>query len=165
MTADALELLDKAECYGLYGVEFATFLTDAQLRSAYNGLGPAWFPAKLRDALDRLDRRLLPAVLIHDVMFTYGARTKAVFNNANRCLALNGRIIANATYRWCDPRRYLMRARANAYAALCQDFGWSAFCASSPLCGHGGCDFDISFPEDRPDDFNEEITLAILNED
>ena len=161
---DALQLLDLAEGYGLWGVEFATALTDDALRAAYNGLGPAWFPAKLRDALGRLDPVLLPAALIHDVQYTYGARCRAAFHNFNRTFALNGRIIADATYRWYDPRRYLTRRRARAYAALCDAFGWEAYRdAGQTAYPDGG--FAAPDPDGHPDDFNTAITRAILSED
>lgn len=123
----ALQMLDLCREYKLSGTEFAERFEPEALAAAYNGIGPEWFPAKLRDAIDDLAADLRPAAFIHDLRYAYGDGTTAHFSAANAELQSNGYRIADAKYAWYSPRRYLTRRRARIFAELCQAFGWTAY--------------------------------------
>ena len=118
-----------ADCrrYNLAGLSFVSLFPLKDICTAYNGIGPEWFHPILRKAVDHLAPDLRPIALIHDVRFTYGDGSREWFDRANDELEANGLSLANQKYRWYNPMRYITRARARAYAALCRKFGWDAY--------------------------------------
>lgn len=118
-----------AECivYGLKGMDFVVSLPIDDIVKAYNGIGPSWFPEKLREAIDKLDPVLRPIALPHDCMFTYNDGSREWFDKANNELEENGLALADAKFAWYNPRRYLTRYRALTYAMLCRKYGWEAY--------------------------------------
>lgn len=130
-TRKVRQLRAQARAYGLSGVTFLDRFSDDELAAIYNGIGPEWFPAKLRRAIDELHRDLECVALIHDVRFATNDGSTAQFNFANAELEANGVLVANAKYAWYDPRRYIRRRQARIFADLCQSFGWSAYIAAN----------------------------------
>lgn len=131
--AKVSDLLSACRRYNLAGLDFLETLSLRQLVLAYNGIGPESFHPILRKAVDHLAPDLRPIALIHDVRFTYGDGSRAWFDRANDELEANGLSLANQKYRWYNPMRYITRARARTYAALCRNFGWDAYLKA---CGH-----------------------------
>ena len=130
-TSDKItRLRAQAREYGLSGLTFIERFSDDELAEVYNGIGPEWFPAKIRRAIDELHSDLECCALIHDVRFACNDGTTTQFNFANAELEANGVLVANAKYAWYDPRRYIRRHQARVFADLCQCFGWSAYIAA-----------------------------------
>ena len=90
-------------------------------------IGPEWFPAALRDAIDRLHPSLKVVAMIHDLDYYFGDGTTEDFNKANSAFAANGIVVADDRYGWDDPRRYLARPSARKFAALCAVGGHVAY--------------------------------------
>ncbi len=124
-------LLAQARAYGLSGVSFVEAVPLEQVARDYNGIGPSWFPDVLRRAIDRLSPDLCCCALIHDVRWAHNPGTVAAFNASNAELEANGLIVARTRYGWYDPRRYILKHKARAFADLCQAFGWSAYVAAN----------------------------------
>ena len=143
--SDAPELLEEAKRLDLAGLEVAEEMSLDDLCAAYNGVGPARWPAKLRDALTRLNSCLRPAILGHDTTWTRMARSfaarcraagwsredalRAWFVYTNAALEYNCHLCAKAAYpRWYQfVQRWAVAAKGVAFAELCRKFGWSAF--------------------------------------
>lgn len=122
-----LELIQLAYDYGLDGM---TKLEDIGLGSicrVFNGTGPAWFPEVIRNAIDKLSWVFLPAVMIHDVDYSYGEGNYEDFARANNRLEYNMLTIADSEYGWYNPMRYVRRRQARIFAELCRAFGWIAY--------------------------------------
>ena len=129
-TQTVIRLLAQARFYQLSGVDYVERFTIEQLAADYNGIGPAWFPAALRRAIDRLSADLQCVALIHDVRWAHSDGSLREFEASNAELEANGVKVANAKYAWWHPKRYVIRRKARAFADLCGDFGWSAYTAS-----------------------------------
>ena len=121
------ELRKKASQFGLKGVELLDKCTDKQLADICNGIGPAWFPAPLRDFITKLSPTLHWAADLHDLMYYFGDGTKEDFTSANQALAENGAILAKEAYAWYDPLRYLVMLEARRFATLCERYGYTAY--------------------------------------
>lgn len=125
----ASRLRAQAENYALSGVEILRGYTPAELASLYNGIGPEWFPDELREAIDNLNPSLECCALIHDVRFATGDDSAKSFKAANDELRENGCKVADARYpQWYRfYPRWRLKAKARAFASLCQRFGWTAW--------------------------------------
>lgn len=123
----AKRMFNRAAWYGLSGTEWLTSLTFEQMGRAYNGIGPAWFPEVLRDALDALNPDLTPVAFIHDNRWTYGDGSRQWFDDSNREFRENGCRMARAKYGWWNPARYVLTYRAATFANLCRKYGWNAY--------------------------------------
>jgi hypothetical protein len=88
-----------------------------------NGIGPEWFPDKLRNFITWLNPRQKATAAIHDMMYACGHD----FSRANDIFAINGKWEAVAAYKWYSPRRYIAIAKAQIFAKLCQKFGYMAW--------------------------------------
>lgn len=113
--------------YELSGSEILGEYTDEQLAELYNGIGPDWFPSKLRDAIDNLCSSLQPMALIHDVRWCRSDGTRRSFYGTNEELRENGYAIAENLYKWWDIRRYWLKHQAKVFGDLCDSFGWGAY--------------------------------------
>lgn len=111
----------------LEGSELLELYTDEQLREICNGIGPEFFPAKLREAVDALHPTLKPDAALHDVEFERSDGTWSAFSEANDRFLRNGIRLADATYAWYAPRRYIVRHHARRFYALLTAFGWIAW--------------------------------------
>ena len=113
----------------------AASLSDDRLAELYNGCGPEWLPARIREKLTRLLALFEPAFLIHDVDFAMGDGSTGDWAIANDRLESNCLRLANYAYPWWSWRRYRARFAALEIASLCRRFGWSAYVsAAKKLC-------------------------------
>lgn len=122
------ELWNKALAAGLDGLDFVGTFPAATICREYNGIGPEWAGAKIRDKVTKYLGLFEPAALIHDLRNYKSDGTRYGFNYANFEFLANCRALANAAYPWYSWRRY--RARAIAHALF--DFvsgpgGWKAW--------------------------------------
>lgn len=98
-----------------------------KLMSAYNGAGPEFLPERIRVKLDKIAEPFLPAIMVHDIDFTFSDGTVESFNKAN------GRLFANCVrctidaHPWYSWRRYALFAKALAFYRVCCKFGWMAW--------------------------------------
>lgn len=123
----ARRMLNLAVEYGLSGSAWLTTFSIETLARDFNGIGPEWFPAKLREAIDKLHADLLPMAFIHDVRWSHSEGTHEYFTASNEELKENGYKIAKARYPWYRPARYARMNQARVFGNLCQVFGWSAY--------------------------------------
>ncbi len=110
-----------------YNLDWTHNIPPSEAIRIYNGVGPEFLNSDLRKVLDKISKELLPAVMIHDVDFTYGDGTLEDFHRANLSLKMNGIKCANFVYPWYHYKRYLIRAQAKAYAKLCDTIGLPAY--------------------------------------
>ena len=121
------ELREQALDYDLLGADLLCDYTTADLQMICNGIGPDFFPVKLRKLLNNLHPTLKAAAMIHDLRYYLGKNNWEDFTEANDQLAINGTIAAYETYRFWDPRRYIVIRQARLFASLCQAGGWYAY--------------------------------------
>lgn len=110
-----------------------------------NGIGPSWFPEKIRSLVDKLNPKLIPVANNHDLGFYYGSLTKNDFHRVNDAFRVNGEKVADDEWRkakkeckWYQAKLYLkywechrIRRQAAVFAALCDtDLGWPAYAAA-----------------------------------
>jgi len=98
-----------------------------ELAAAYNGTGPAFLPARIRARLDRIASPFLPAVMVHDVDYTFSDGTVASFRKANARLLVNCVRCALDAHPWHSWRRYALLLEAAAIYRACRRFGWIAW--------------------------------------
>ena len=126
------ELLFAAFAAELDGYDFIAAFTLAQLAEGYNGIGPEFLPAAVREKVTKYLSIFEPAALIHDLRNHVGDGTRRGFNYANLEFRANCLKLANRAYPWYSWKRY----RARAVAFLLFDFvdgqpGWVAWCEAS----------------------------------
>lgn len=121
------ELIKLVHKFQLDGCDLVNTLTMEQMARAYNGIGPEWFPDKLRRVISWLHSDLTPAAFIHDLRFTYSDGTYAQFVAVNLELKTNGCKIARALYSWYDPRRYLRIMQSCFFKFCCDTWGSTAY--------------------------------------
>lgn len=109
------------------GIEVPRDLDDAEIERVFNGIGPEYLAGWMRRLLDFFFEVFLPAVWKHDYRFSYGNETLADFMNANRELADNCRICADAEYGAWNPLRYLARWAGKKFGNACDLFGLPAY--------------------------------------
>ena len=108
----------------LLGYRRVGALADADLSAAYNGTGPEFLPDAIRATLDDACRPFLPAVMVHDVDFTFSDGTVGSFRSANRRLLVNCILCALDAHPWYSWRRYALILEAWAIYRACTQFGW-----------------------------------------
>ena len=126
---DLTDIRDAAIRLHLDGSQHLAYLPLDVLAAAYNGTGPEFLPQRIRDLLDGACRPFLPAVMIHDVDFTFSDGSVESFKLANRRLLLNCITCANNAHPWTSWRRYALYIQAWAmYRAVSHpQFGWVAW--------------------------------------
>jgi hypothetical protein len=124
---DIIAMRDLASRLNLVGKDRLFDNSPELIAKVCNGIGPEWFPAALRDAIDRLHPSLKVVAMIHDLDYYFGDGTTEDFNKANSAFAANGIVVADDRYGWYDPRRYLARHSARKFAALCAVGGRVAY--------------------------------------
>lgn len=113
----------------------AASLSDDRLAELYNGCGPEWLPARIREKLTRLLALFEPAFLIHDCDYSAANGSTGDWAVANDRLEANCLRLANYTYPWYSWRRYRARLAALEIASLCRRYGWTAYVsAAKKLC-------------------------------
>ena len=114
----------------LSGRELLFMHSASELLEVCNGVGPSWFPARLRDAASRLHPSMSVASMIHDMRYLRGKGTKEDFLDANAEFEANSIAVANRLYCWINPVRYIARHEAHKFRALLDGFGWPAYVAA-----------------------------------
>lgn len=92
-----------------------------------NGIGPEWFPEKLRSAVDKLHPSLIVVSILHDLRFYFGTGEDEDFKDANDKFKENGYKVAKYKYAWYNPKRYIVMNTARRFGNLCQLFGRPAY--------------------------------------
>ena len=108
----------------LLGRDLVLALPLDDLAAAYNGTGPEFLPDAIRAKLDDVCRPFLPAVMVHDVDFTFSDGTVGSFRSANRRLLVNCILCALDANPWYSLRRYALILEAWAIYRACTQFGW-----------------------------------------
>lgn len=112
----------------LDGVEFIQDFDYAALCSGYNGIGPEWMPAALREKVSAYLDLFAPAALIHDMRYQVSDGSRFNFNYANLEFYGNCVKLANDAYPWWNWRRYGARIAAAAlYDFVRSQGGWVAW--------------------------------------
>jgi len=126
------ELMTRAVEAELDGVElFAQFSID-DIQREYNGIGPEWMPAEIRDRLSGHLELFAPAALIHDLRYSRSNGSRFDFNFANMEFGGNCVKLANDAHPWYSWRRYAARAAAQvAFDCVRSQAGWIAWCEAS----------------------------------
>ena len=98
------------------------------LAREYNGIGPAFFPEKLREKTTKFLSLFEPAALIHDLRNFESDGSEEKFHLANAEFLANCRRCVEDKYAWWNLKRY----RGNAVANLLYEFvdgpaGWKAW--------------------------------------
>ena len=125
--ATVTHLRDEVARLLLFGRDLVLALPLDVLAAAYNGTGPEFLSDTIRAKLDDFARPLLPAVMVHDVDFTYSDGTVGSFQAANRRLLINCIICALDAHPWHSWRRYALILEAYALYRTCAKFGWIAW--------------------------------------
>ena len=111
----------------LIGYTLLVYMPIEVLAVAYNGTGPEFLPQTIRDRLDAACRPFLPAVMIHDVDYTFSDGSRRSFLTANKHLFWNCIICACAAHPWYSWRRYVLILEAWTIYRACAKFGWIAW--------------------------------------
>ena len=126
-TKETLRLRSEVARLRLYGRDLVLALSPDHLAAAYNGTGPEFLPAPIRARLDSAARPFLPAVMVHDVDYTFSDGTVGSFRSANTRLLVNCIICALDARPWYSWRRYALILEAYAIYRACAKFGWIAW--------------------------------------
>lgn len=121
------DIRDAAIRLHLDGSQHLAYLPMEVLAAAYNGTGPEFLPQNIRDLLDGACRPFLPAVMIHDVDFTFSDGSEESFKQANTRLLGNCITCAMDAHPWTSWRRYALIAEAYVIYRACAKFGWVAW--------------------------------------
>ena len=111
----------------LLGMDRVIALPTDTLAECYNGTGPEFLPQRIRQKLDAVCRPFLPAVMVHDVDFTFSDGTRRSFLIANQHLFWNCILCACDAHPWYSWRRYVLILEAWAIYRACHKFGWIAW--------------------------------------
>ena len=123
--------IGRAIVNGLSGAEFLETLGPENVRRACNGIGPDRWPEARREKFNKWLWLFADPAAGHDCRFTFdNDGSEAKFRAANDELERNCLIVADATYRWYNPLRYLARRKGRLMAQACRDFGWRAWRAA-----------------------------------
>lgn len=121
-------LVKAAVLAGLDGVEFIQSFDYATLCREYNGIGPEWAGAKVRDKVTKYLAVFEPAALIHDMRNYKSDGSGKGFYYANMEFLENCLKLADHAYPWWNWRRYRARLVAHAlYDFVRGDGGWKAW--------------------------------------
>lgn len=93
-----------------------------------NGIGPEWFPAVLRKAVDALNPTLLIVSVNHDLNWSKQREPSSeYFHASNKAFEENGIKMAKWRYGWYDPRRYWVIHKAREFRVMLDKFGALAY--------------------------------------
>ena len=127
---DIIRIRSEVERLQLDGWEFVLAVPLDSLLKSYNGTGPENLRKEIREKLDKIAKQLLPAVMVHDLDFTWSDGTVKSFNAANKRLLKNCIICAIDAAPWYSWRRYALIAEACTFYLACQKLGWVAWLAA-----------------------------------
>lgn len=111
----------------LLGRDLVLALPTDRLAECYNGTGPEFLPQRIRQKLDEVCRPFLPAVMVHDVEFSFSDGTRRSFLIANQHLFWNCIICSYDAQPWYSWRRYVLILEAWTIYRACHKFGWIAW--------------------------------------
>lgn len=111
----------------LQGRDAVLALSLDELDAAFNGCGPEALQELARQALDRITAVFTPAIMVHDVDFTYADGLKAAFDAANTRLLVNCAKCALDAAPWNSWKRYALLGEAWTIYRACDKFGWAAW--------------------------------------
>ena len=121
-------LMQAAVDAGLEGLDFAQRFDYATIAREYNGIGPEYSNAALRNRATALFVLFEPAAVIHDLRFFMADGTRKAFNYANMEFHENCLKLADRAYPFWSWKRYRARAVAHAlYDILRGPAGWQAW--------------------------------------
>lgn len=121
-------LIERSKAADLDGLDFLSQFTPDQLADGYNGIGPEWMPAELREKVSDYLDLFAPAALIHDMRYQVSDGSRKGFNYANMEFWGNGVKLAEDAYPWYNWRRYRARLAAAAlYDCVRSQGGWVAW--------------------------------------
>ena len=122
------ELVKAAVLAELDGIEFIQDFDYATLCREYNGIGPEWAGAAVRDWVTRHFGLFEPAAFIHDLRNYRSDGTRAAFEAANDEFLKNCLKLVNYSFPWFRLKRYTMRGVAlGMYDFVCGPGGWAAW--------------------------------------
>lgn len=116
-------LIAVAKRIGLHGVEDVEQHPIGCLCADYNGIGPEFFPERLRRAIDSLAEDLQPAAMIHDFRWSHADGSEDDFNFSNTELEVNFSLIAKS-FPVYHPKRYYLAYVGKKFAYLCRAYGY-----------------------------------------
>ena len=76
-------LVQRAVVADLDGLDFLSSYDYKEISAAYNGIGPEWMPADLREKVSGYLDLFAPAALIHDMRYQVSDGSRFGFNFAN----------------------------------------------------------------------------------
>jgi hypothetical protein len=121
-------LVQRAVVADLDGLDFLSSYDYKEISAAYNGIGPEWMPADLREKVSAYLDLFAPAALIHDMRYQVSDGSRFNFNYANLEFYGNCVKLANDAYPWWNWRRYGARIAAAAlYDFVRSQGGWVAW--------------------------------------
>jgi hypothetical protein len=121
-------LVQRAVVADLDGLDFLSSYDYATLKREYNGIGPEWAGAPIREKITHYLALFEPAALIHDMRNYMSDGSRYGFNFANVEFQTNCLKLADAAYPWYSWRRYRARAAAHiAYDFVSGPGGWKAW--------------------------------------
>lgn len=92
----------------------------------YNGIGPDWLPASIRNMVTEHFGYFRAGALVHDWEFQHGEdRSREAFTKANDRLESNCKKLLQKGVPWY--KRWLYRNRPKMLAEACQLWGWGAW--------------------------------------
>ena len=92
-----------------------------------NGIGPSWFPAKLRKMISKLNPSLVIVANNHDLNYYFGCGSHSDFKASNEAFRWNGYKMAFYRYKWYDIRRYWVMFQADKFTIELNASGWPAY--------------------------------------
>ena len=119
-----------AERLNLYGKQLIMIPSTKVIIHVCNGIGPEWFPSKVRSFIDKLHPSLKVVAMLHDLAYFFGTETEEDFKAANLGFQTNGVAVADDSFGWYNPRRYLVRFDAGKMSKLCDIGGRTAYYAA-----------------------------------
>lgn len=125
-------LVQRAVVADLDGLDFLSSYDYKEISAAYNGIGPEWMPADLREKVSGYLDLFAPAALIHDMRYQVSDGSRYGFNFANMEFWGNCVKLAEDAYPWWNWRRYGARLAAAAlYDFVRSQGGWVAWSEAS----------------------------------
>ena len=118
-----IHIRSEVERLHLDGWEFVLAVPLDSLLKSYNGTGPENLRKEIREKLDKIAKPFLPAVMVHDLDFTWSNGTVKSFNEANKRLLKNCIICATDAAPWYSWRRYALIAEACTFYLACKKLG------------------------------------------
>lgn len=127
--AHVAKLIEKAKAAGLKGADWLESLGVKRCCEGYNGIGPEFLPAKVRNLVTDFLALFEPAALPHDLRNEFADGTRTSFLAANDEFRINCMLLAERAY----PKDRKRRIAAKMAALVLYDFvsadsfGWRAW--------------------------------------